>query len=193
MTPNSRIAELGRSHRIYFWTPALRTELRLAYAQPKKQDRGAALDALQRKTGWPRHQFLCEAKRMGLITHPRRLWTREEDRILEASLGELSVHAIAKRLGRTYESVKCRVERLEMSQRVREGFCLNDLTQIFGVPRSRIHEWIEKGLLGQPRTGDCSGIRVADDAVTKFIRENPELISFRLADETFLKAVLYGS
>jgi hypothetical protein len=170
----------------------LRTELRFAYAQNKKA-RAEAITVLQRKTGWPRHVFSLEAQRMELVTSPRRPWTRDDDRTLAAALGELTVYEIAKLLRRSHASVKARAERLEMSTRVREGFCITDLAKIFGVPRYRIQEWIDKGLLGKAAQRPGAGIRVADEYVTGFILRNPELIDFRLADQIFIKGVLYGA
>lgn len=181
---------LGTSNRQYIFTPALRTELRLAYAQPKNA-RASAITVLKRKTGWPRHVFRLEAQRMDLITSPRRPWTEEEDRVLENALGEASIWAIAKRLRRTHESVKARSERLEMSIWPRSGYCIADLSKILGAPRYRVYEWIEKGLFGAPEEEIPDGdFRVKDEALTHFIRNNPTLIDFRLADQTFIKRVL---
>jgi hypothetical protein len=182
---------LGNSNRKYVFTPALRTELRLAYAMPKSA-RAAAITALQTKTGWPRHVFLLEAKRMDIVTSHRRPWTSEEDSTLAAALGRLCVNEIAKLLRRTHESVKARAERLEMVLRVQSsGYGIADLAKILGVPRHRIHDWIEKGLIGSPDETPDGDIRVTDEALTHFIRHNPTLIDFRLADQTFLKRVLY--
>jgi len=184
-------ARLGTSKRKYIFTPSLRTELRIAYTLRKKA-RAAAIMALARKTRWPRHIFTVEAQRLGIVTSHRRPWTVDEDRVLELTLGESSVREIAQRLQRTHESVKARAERLEMSIRIRSGYCIADLAIILGVPRYRVHEWIEKGLFGTPTETPGSGIRVTDEAVTNFIRNKAALIDFRLADQTFLEGVLCG-
>lgn len=184
-------AKLGTASRVYFWTPALRTELKLAYARPKRE-RTAAITALQQKTKWPRHALKVEAQRLGITFH-RRSWTRADDQTLRAALGELSVRQIAAMLNRTHESVKARAERMRLSVRIREGFCIADLVQILGMPRYRVHELIEKGMFGAAEEIPGAGIRVKDDSLTGFIRRNPELIDFRFADQTFIKGVLYGS
>jgi hypothetical protein len=178
--------------RRYIFTPALRTELRLAYAMPKRK-RAEAITALEHKTGWPRHIFRIEAQRLNVITSQRRPWTKGEDSTLAATLGKLSVHAVAKLLGRTHENVKARAERLEMSIRIQSGYCVADLSKILGAPRYRVDEWIEKGLLGIPTETSDGSVRIGDESVRAFIRENAALIDFRLADQTFIKGVLYSS
>lgn len=178
--------------RRYIFTPALRTELRLAYGMSKGA-RTAAITALERKTGWPRHIFRTEAQRLDAITRHRRPWTKDEDSTLTAALGKLSVYAIAKLLGRTHESVKARAERLEMLTRIQSGYCVADLSKILGAPRHKVNEWIEQGLLGTPTETPGGGVLVEDEPLRKFIRENGTLIDFRLADQTVIKEVLYAS
>jgi hypothetical protein len=179
--------------RRYIFTPALHRELALAYVMPKR-GRTAAITALEHKTGWPRHIFRLEAQRLNLITSQRHPWTREEDSALLRALGTHSLYAIAKLLGRTHTSVKARVERHEMSIRIQSGYCgVADLAKILGAPRYRVNDWIEKGLLGITTETPDGGVRVEDKSLRNFIRKNPSLIDFRLADQTFLKQVLCPS
>jgi hypothetical protein len=176
--------------RRYIFTPALRTELRVAYSLPRPR-KIAAIEALVQKTQYPRHIFKREASRMALCGESRRPWTAQEDRILHGALGELSIRKIAHKLGRTYESVKARAERLELSGRIRAGYCISDLTQILGVPRYRIHEWIDARLLQVAETE--GGIRASDAAVMAFIRTHYANLDLRLADQTWLKGALFGA
>jgi hypothetical protein len=184
-------ARLGASHRVYIWTPALRTELRLACSL-RKTERSAAIRALQTKTGWPRYILLREGRRLE-ASHTRRPWKREDDRLLLAALGEIPIRQIAAMLGRSTTSVKHRAERLQLSGRIRDGFCVTDLSRLLGLPRYRIDELISQGLLGKPARVAGAGTRISDTSVTQFIRSNPQLIDFRLADQTFLKDVLFGA
>jgi len=180
------------SRRKYIFTPALRTELRLAYALPKKA-RASAIVALQHKTGWPSHIFRLEAQQLDIVTSHRRPWTKDEDLALASALGRLSLHQLARTLKRTPASVKARAEGLELSRRAESGYNVADLARILGAPHYRVHEWIEKGLLGDSAETPGGEVCVLDDAVMNFIRRNSTLIDFRLANQTFVKRALYGA
>jgi len=110
--------------------------------------------------------------------------------MLATAPGELSVYGIAKILRRTNESVKARVERLEMAVYTQPNYCIGDLSKILGAPRYRVDEWIEKGLLGSSTETPDGHVRVTDESLRNFILNNPALVDFRLADQTFIKSTL---
>jgi hypothetical protein len=174
----------------YRWTPELHAALRAAWGA-RKSEHTAALDDLERRTGWSRWVFKHEAYKLGLTGAQRRQWTVAEDKLLMMKAGALPIDAIAKHLGRSRSAIKNRLQRLEMASRVREGFCIADVAHIFGVSRERITRWIAAGLLGSPVPTN-NGVRVADSALVHFIRVHHDQFSFRTADEVFLKGVLYG-
>lgn len=180
---------LGRATRKHFWTPALRTSLRLAYAM-KKRERSEAITELQMKTGWPRHAFKLEAQRLGIVGACRRQWAPAEDQAIAEMLDTATVKQIARKLGRSYASVKARSERLRLSVGIAaSGYRVQDLAQIFGVPRYKVEEWIEMGLFDEAIQPDREPL-IEVESVRRFVRKNLRLIDFRLADQAFLKGVL---
>jgi hypothetical protein len=181
--------QLGAKRRRYIFTPALNTRLRRAYALPRTEQHSAIAE-LQRETTYPRHVFKQQAARLG-VGRKNRPWTEQEIRVLRSAVGEVSIWEIAGRLKRSHGSVKAQAERLALSPRIREGYGVAEMAGILGVPRYRIQEWIEQGLLTAQKTD--SGVRSTDAAVMTFVRENYNLIDFRLADQTWLKGVLFGS
>lgn len=182
----------GAARRLYKFTPELTRELCAAYAKRKYQ-RKDALDVLVKKTRWPRHAFKAEAARLGISRGGvRRAWKPEELQFLRDHLGDLSIGTIAKRLHRGHNAVTSKAENLMLSRRARKGFNIRDLTQIFGRPYDVVHRWLDAGKFGPTRETNA-GERVSDDSVTRFIRKNPDLIDLTVADQTFLKGVLWPS
>jgi len=186
------VASIRARRATRLWTPAIHTELRLAYAQPTKTACSAALTQLQTRTGWPRHAFVAEARRLNIVREIRRPWTQAEDRILENALGESSAAQIARRLNRSVESVQARAALLDLSSRVRAGYAIKDLRDILGAPYARVREWIDAGLLGEAKATP-TGLRITDESLVRFIRQNISLLDLRRTDQTFLKGILNGS
>lgn len=175
--------------RIYLFTPALDTRLRLAWAN-KKTQRTLAIDALVAETNWPRHAFKYRAIALGLTAERRTVWTAEQDRKLSMQLGELPLTAIAAVMNRSLDSVRSRAHKLRLSSRITEGYSKADLKKLLGAPWHRIADWIERGWLGQPEAhGDSNGTRITDEALVAFIFTHMDEIDFRLADQDFLKGV----
>jgi len=182
--------QIGYAHRKYNWTPELRAELQAAYRGLRKRELSAALSKLERKTGWPRHAMKSEAIRMGIITGDhRRAWTAEETEYLAERLGVVSLKQIARRLGRSHGSVESRAEKMGLSRRVKEGYCLADLCALFGESYSKVKRWQERGLLG--RVHAVSGLRVAEENVLQFIREHHCEYDLRRVDQTLFKAMVF--
>lgn len=176
---------------LYAWTPELRAALRAAYAVLRPRTiHSAAIAALQRRTGWPRHALRAEAARLG-IAMEHRAWSEADDKGLLALAGTLPAYKIAARIHRTPASVKHRLRKLGISARIREGYSLTDIRQIFGCDERRVTRWVGRGLLGSPVATNM-GVRVADSALVHFIRVHHDEFSFRTADETFLKGVLFA-
>jgi DNA-directed RNA polymerase specialized sigma24 family protein len=183
-------AQLGQKRRVYSWTPELHAELRKAYSLRKLQ-RAAAIDALERRTGWPRHAFWEEAVRLGLSRSTKRPWTEQEDAFLVSVIGKMAIGRIASAMGRKLGSVSARANALSLSRRIRNGYAVADLAAMFGAPASRVRSWIARGLFGKPLQAP-DGVRVAGPNVLRFIRKYPAEIDFKLADQTLLKGVLFG-
>lgn len=173
----------------YAFTPEITAELRDAYKLRGRQ-KSAAIAVLARKTGWPRETFSREARRLN-IASVQPLWSKEEDAFLLANAGEMSTTAIARELKRTIPSVNWRARQLDMSMTVRTGYCFAELMEILGASRPKVLRWIRDGLLG-PLEETNNGHRVPDESLTAFIRQHGALIDFRMADQTFIKGVLFG-
>lgn len=184
-----RDCRAGQARRKYRWSAELHEELRAAYRSKTKRGLTMLLDRLCLVTGWPRWAFKSEAKSLGITTHDhRRGWTREEIEYLEKKLGERSTKWIAKRLGRSWESVRSRVEALRLRGRVRTGYTIDDVATCFGVCRDKARRWGERGLLGQPVEG-----RFREDAVVRFIRAWPLEYDLRRVDQEWFKGMVFGA
>ena len=186
-----RMRALARLRRRYHFTPELIDELRRAYCGRKHQI-SKALDALQRRTGWPRHAFKYEAARRGWITADhRRRWAPEELAILEEKLGIVSVRQIAKNLKRTVLSVESKAERLQLSLRLREGYNMTDLGKVFGESQHKIRRWIERGLFRKSHRHGLE-VRINERDVVRFIRMHAAEYDLRRVDQHWYKGMLFA-
>jgi hypothetical protein len=176
--------------RLYFFTDALRDELRSAYVGDMKH-LSSALDKLQALTKWPRHAFTSEARKLGLeLRTEARRWTAEEDEYLREHLGQQSPWAIGRHLGRTQMAVQSRAAKLRLSGQVSTGYCISDLAEVFGVRRARVGGWVSRGLLGRPVR--WQGTRVAESAVLRFVHRYPHEYDLRRVDELWFKSIVFG-
>jgi hypothetical protein len=138
------------SARKYQFTPELLGELRLAYCG-NKHKLALSLGRLARRTGWPKHAFKTEACRQGW-TAAYRPWDPDEHAFLLAHAGAMPAKEIALHLGRSYESVTARVEAILLARQTQEGYSPAHLQKLFGTSAEKVYHWIEKGLLGKPRS-----------------------------------------
>ncbi len=182
--------ELGARRRRYQFTAELVDALKLAYAG-NRDELGAALDKLERRTGWPREAFYREARRRGLTKGGRRFWTPEETAYVAERIGVVSIKAIAVKLQRSVEAVEAHAERLHMSRRVREGYCQSDLALVMGVTEAKVARWMDRGLLGRVRS--TGGRRVGEEAVVQFLRRHHGEYDLRRVDQVWYKAQLFGA
>lgn len=177
--------------RKYRWTPELHELLRAAYRAGSRREQTAGIDRLVRATGWPRHAAKCEARRLGItVRGARKAWTRVEDEFLQEALGVQAIRRIARKLGRSVESVEARGERLALSRRAREGYNETDLARCFGVSSTTVARWMRTGLLGPVHY--CGGHRVAEKSVARFIKRFPGEYDLRRVDGTWFKGMVFG-
>ena len=182
----------GQNNRRYRFSEELRAELRRAYAGNKPHvTRG--LDQLERRTGWPRHAFKYEASRLGIETSDhRRAWTAEEMAYLEEAVGLVSMRRIADRLHRTVSSVESKAEKLLLSRRAKEGYCMADLAAVFGEHPRKVKGWMERGLLGKVHRSECAdGMRVSGDNVKRFVMQHHNEYDFRRVDQSWIKMMIF--
>jgi len=178
----------------YFFSPELRGELRLAYCH-KKHELTAALDRLETKTEWPRWAFKLEATRLGLTTRDhRRGWTTEEDAYLAEHVGRVPIKSIANKLGRSFESVQARAERLKLSRCPQDGYNITDLAAAFGESMGTIRKWMERGLFGKVhRKGGAHGARVTERNVMLFIRLHSPEYDLRRVEQAWFKGLAFSA
>ena len=177
-------------HRIkYRWTPEVEAAIRRVYEQAHdKNSLSEGLSKLSVTTGIPKHNLRIRAQVLGVTVDTRRPWTEKELKYLRDYAGELDAHVIAKRLCRSWESVKAKINRLSMSYRVeREGYTYQDLKQVFGVSFETIKTWERKSLLR------AWGDRFTEASVVDFAKKNPQLYSLKRVDEWWFKQTVIGA
>jgi hypothetical protein len=115
----------------------------------------------------------------------RRHWSREEIEVLSETAGTLSKAAIARKLKRSYWSVKAECTRLQISSRLCEGYSRRDVECLLGVGQRSIRKWIAMGWL---RVQDG---RVTEPSIIRFLREHPEEYRLSRVDEAWFKGLLF--
>src|SRR5262245_56863538 len=114
-----RIKSLPNPNKRFFWTRDLDNALIRAYRRAStRHDLTSNLNHIQRLSGFTRVVILSRAEVLGLSFAMRRPWNEAEVESLRENLGTLSKLQIARRLGRTYYSVKAQVARMSLSARV---------------------------------------------------------------------------
>lgn len=187
-----RLRAFTTAKRVYHFTTEMNEGLRAAYFGDRTR-LTEAITVLERKyPEVPRKQWLAQAKRIGVATTGRfRRWTDEEDAYLSERIGQVSMTAIARKLGRSREAVEGHAERLGLSRRRSDdSYCVSDLVKGFGVHFSVGKRWIERGLLGEVRR--CQGLRVSGEDVVQFIRKYPDLYDLRKVDQVWFKSMIFG-
>jgi hypothetical protein len=181
-----RIASRPNPNKRFFWTAELDTLLHRAYRTARhRRELSDNLNHLQHRTGFTRVVILSRAEALGLSYAVRRPWTEPEIEFLRENLGTLSKSRIAKRLGRTYTSVKAQVARMALSARVSSNYSQQDVGQLLGVGQKRVGQWIQNGWL---RTLDG---RVTETTLEKFLRRHPQEYQLSRVDEAWFKGMLF--
>lgn len=180
-----RIKSRPNPNKKFVWTSELDLRLRSAYTNARdRKELTANLDYVQKLTGFTRVAILSRAAESGLSVRKQR-WTAEEVYILREQLGKQSKSAIARKLRRSYWSVKAQVSKLELSARLTEGYSERDLIDVLGVGRRTVQQWIARGWILQ-RNG-----RIPERTIAKFLRAHPEQYNLRRVDEAWFKGVLF--
>lgn len=145
------------------------------------------LNHVQRLSGFTRVVILSRAEVLGLSFCAKRSWTEAELESLQENLGTLSKSQIARRLGRTYYSVKAQVARMGLSARVSADYSQQDVEQLLGVGRKRVCQWIRNGWLR------LRGEKITERSLEKFLRLHPEEYQLSRVDEAWFKGMLFPS
>lgn len=170
----------------FLWTTEFDSLLASAYRRAQnREELSRSLNALEHRTGFTRVVILTRAVHLGLSFSRRRPWTAEETTLLEACAGRYSPASIARKLGRTFASVKAKVKELEISVRVTEGYSQADLAELLGASPTTIGRWCRIGWL------PLLNGRVPEAAVTRFLRLHPREYQLRRVDEAWFKGLLF--
>ena len=185
-------AKFGQSRRRYWFDERLTEELKATYRARNRRELSKGLRRLEGLTKWPGSAFRSEATRLGLSQGgTRRGWTEEEEEYLRERLGVVNVSKIAREMHRTVLSVESKAEKLKLSFRVREGYCVEDLCTVFGAHYSTVRSWMRRGLFGTVREEGHS-LRVAERDVHRFIRRHAREYDLRRVDQDWIKGMLFG-
>ena len=169
----------------FHWTAELDEMLRRAYKQAHNRRKlSASLDEVERRTGFSRPAILSRAAELRL-NDPRRPWSEQEVRLLAEFAGTVSKASIARKLGRSYWSVKAAFARLEFSARLVEGFTREDVAGLLGAGPRTVRGWIERGWL-LVRDG-----RITESSLRRFLCEHAEEYSLSRVDETWFKGMVF--
>src|SRR5258708_37911244 len=140
-----RVTGRPNPNKRFCWTTDLDSALTRAYRVARSRCQLTSnLNHIQRLSGFPRVVILSKAAVLGLSFAVRRPWTESEIASLREDLGTRNKSQIAKRLGRTYYSVKAQVARLALSARVSADYSHQDVQQLLGVGRQRVCQWMQK-------------------------------------------------
>lgn len=181
-----RIIGRPNNRKCFVWTAEFDALLESAYSRAKNRtELSRSLTALQVRTGFTRVVILTRATRFGLSFSRRRPWTTEDTAVLESCAGRYSTSSIARRLGRTFASVKAKVKQLGISVRMSEGYSQADLAELLGASPRSIRLWCRIGWL------HLVNGRVPELAVVKFLRLHPQEYQLRRVDEAWFKGLLF--
>jgi len=170
----------------FVWTEEFDALLVSAYRRAQnRQELSRSLTDLQRRTGFTRVVILTRAAQLALSFSRRKPWTPEEIALLESWGGYHSPASIARKLGRTFASIKAKAKQLEISVRVTEGYSQADLAELFGASPTTIRRWCRIGSL-QLVNG-----RIPEISVVRFLRIHPHEYQLGRVDEAWFKGLLF--
>jgi len=183
-----RMKSRPNSNRRFVWDDHLDARLTAAHARSSsRQELTRNLDALQYSTGFTRIVLISRAARLGISYSERRSWSVTELDFLHGNIGSMSVSLIARKLSRSYYSVKAQIARQELCGRVLDGYAKQDLAQVLGVGRKRVDFWLARGFL------ICRGGRIPEHSVLRFLKNHPEEYRLGFVDEAWFKGLLFPS
>lgn len=181
-----RLSGRPNTRKRFTWTTEFDALLISAYRRANNREGlSRNLTALQLRTRFTRVVILARAAQLGLSFVRRRPWTLQETALLESLSGRYSVASMARKLGRTFCSVKAKLKQLEISARVTEGYSQADLAELLGASPASIRRWGRTGWL------TLANGRVSEAAVVRFLRLHPHEYQLRRVDEAWFKGLLF--
>lgn len=196
--PKELLSTAGRKGGLtpkHYWTNEERSMIRQEYDLTSK-----SVARIASIIGVTPESVRAQIKCMGIAKarHIQRRWSKEEDDVLIEFIGHDAPITIAKRLGRSVNSVISRSKRLGLQRRFRDGwYTKTEAADMLGVHHKWIQRHIDAGRLkasvynlnhGSNKSTWC--IREKDFA--RFIRRYPEEINGKNVDMILLVDLLAG-
>jgi hypothetical protein len=163
----------GRRRQRFPWTPDLLRQLKDASDEAGVS---AAVTLMHERTGWPRDAILRRAHVVLQVPSKAKTstaWSASERRYVIEHAGHLSASAMAKELGRSVESVVCKMKHLGLSTARDEGFTISKLAAEWHVRRATISQWIRIGWMKRGKDG-----RVPERSVRSFCRQHKDELNW---------------
>lgn len=179
-------SEPGTNPRInHRWTEEEKAIIRRDYSHSH-----ASRADLASKLGVSEFAVAGQLAYMGLAKRTdRRPWSYDEDEELRDLITRHRPAAVARKMGRSINSVVVRSKRLGCSRSAKDGwFNKREVTELFGVDHKWVQRHIESGALkGEPNGALPSqrGMaywRITQESVIKYIRTYPEDLTSRNVD-----------
>jgi len=181
-----RLSSRPNRRKRFEWTHGLDQLLSSAYRRSRsREELTAALDNLQRISGFTRVVIQTRAAILGLSFVRRRPWGPQEVEYLHHNVGSVTLAAMARQLGRSPASVKAQVRTLGNSLRVTEGYSAEDLASLLGVSSKTATRWIQQGWLSREAG------RIPEASVARFLRAHSTEYQLARVDEAWFKGVLF--
>ncbi len=163
------------------WTIEDDNLLRFRYPLGKKSATAAIAQLQARHPDWTRREIAERARALGLRSSrpaQRQQWDRGSDLAL-LSLARQPKELIARRLGRTIESVLARLRRLGKSADFFSGFKTKELMEVLQVTEADVRRWQRHGWIRRRRG------RITEASLSVLCKEHPAEIGFeKLPPET---------
>lgn len=179
-----RIKGRPNPNKKYEWTNELDQAIRRAYQASSRRRLSENIDYLERLSRFSRASIMARAAILGLAAK-RRKWTVQEVEFLSEAAGSIGKAAVARKLNRSYASVKAEFSHLQLSSRVSAGYSQGDVAYLLGAGPRTVRKWVRAGWLSLQRG------RISEASLIKFIRQHPEEYQLSRVDEAWFKGMLF--
>ena len=183
-------------NRHHAWTDEEREILRREYAGTRQSRQEIAA-----KLGVTEFAVAGQIGKMGIAKRTdRRPWTPEEDELLQELVTRKSMTAIAKKMGRTINSVTVRAKRIQAPRTTRDGwYTMREVCQILGVGHKWLRTRIESGAFPaiphhgrHPQKAGGGAWHIEEKDLRQFIRRYPHELNGRNVDLLQVVDILAG-
>ena len=194
-----RNEEPERGWRHTVWSEEDLNILRTYYAEGRAGVGRAVKEILVRHPDWTAQLIRSKAKKLGLPTwsKERRPWSQEEKGYLLWNAGEKPIGRIARKLGRSVNSIRFRLSSLGLSAKVRtpKDYNLHRVSKLLGVSDRAVRKWFQRSLLGETanqgsyRGRSPSGPHLTIESIVAFCVKHPDKINTDGCDPDLLQLI----